>query len=293
LQNGILLPMDRRINTLERRKPSRFEGLIKVASMLPWWMGVALALGVYFGLHSLIASEGTPVWQPGMTDPFASQNIFITLARVGQYLLPLVLLLVAGVSAYGRYKRRALHQRVTSSPDRRALSNVSWRQFEALVSDAFRRRGYSVRTTGSGMPDGAVDLTLKKDGQTYLVQCKQWRASRVGVNTPRELYDVMASRSAAGGFVLTSGIFTDEARAFVRSKNIELMDGKALLELIGKVRAPVKFFRDPLSINTTGAPFCPECQSRMVMRKAKHGTNVGKDYWRCARHPDCRGTRPA
>lgn len=289
----MLMPMDRRINTLERRKPSRFEGLINLAGMLPWWMGVALALGVYFGLHSLVASEGTARVPSDMTDPFAIQNIFITLATVGQYLLPLVLLLVAGVSAYGRYTRRALHQRVASSPDRRALSNVSWQQFEALVSDAFRRRGYSVRTTGSGMPDGAADLTLKKDGLTYLVQCKQWRASRVGVTTPRELYDVIASRSAAGGFVLTSGIFTDEARAFVRGKNIELMDGKALLELIGKVRAPVKFFRDPLSINTTGAPFCPECQSRMVMRKAKHGPNVGKDYWRCARHPDCRGTRPA
>lgn len=285
--------MDRRINTLERRKPSRFEGLIKVAGMLPWWFGVALALGVYFGLHSMVASEGTLVWQPDMTDPFASQNIFITLAMVGQYLLPLVLLLVAGVSAYGRYRRQALHQRVATSPDRRALSTISWQQFEALVSDAFRRRGYSVRATGSGMPDGAADLTLKKDGQTYLVQCKQWRASRVGVNTPRELYDVMASRSAAGGFVLTSGIFTDEARAFVRSKNIELMDGKALLSLIGGVRAPVKFFRDPLSINTTGAPFCPECQSRMVMRKAKHGPDASKDYWRCARHPDCKGTRPA
>jgi restriction system protein len=289
----MLMPMDRRINTLERRKPSRFEGLINLAGMLPWWMGVALALGVYFGLHSLVASEGTARVPSDMTDPFAIQNIFITLVTVGQYLLPLVLLLVAGVSAYGRYTRRALHQRVASSPDRRALSNVSWQQFEALVSDAFRRRGYSVRTTGSGMPDGAADLTLKKDGLTYLVQCKQWRASRVGVTTPRELYDVIASRSAAGGFVLTSGIFTDEARAFVRGKNIELMDGKALLELIGKVRAPVKFFRDPLSINTTGAPFCPECQSRMVMRKAKHGPNVGKDYWRCARHPDCRGTRPA
>ncbi|MFP5408200.1 MAG: restriction endonuclease [Gammaproteobacteria bacterium] len=278
---------------MERRKPSRFEGLVERAGTLPWWMGVVLAIAVYFGLHSIVASEGASVWQPDMTNPFASQNIFIMLAAVGQYLLPLVFLLAAGVSAYGHYKRQALHDRVVGSPDRRALSNVSWRQFEALVSEAFRRRGYSVRATGSGMPDGAVDLTLKKDGQTYLVQCKQWRAARVGVNSPRELYDVIASRSAAGGFVLTSGIFTDEARAFVRGKNIELIDGKALLALIGGVRAPVKFFRDPLSINTTGAPFCPECQSRMVMRKAKHGLNAGKDYWRCARHPDCKGTRPA
>lgn len=293
MQNGILLPMDRRINTLERRKPGRFDGLIERAARVPWWLGVVLALAAYYGLHRIVPSDATAIVQQGMTDAFASPNVFNTLAVIGQYLLPLVLLLGAALSAYGRYKSHALHKRVATSPDRRALSNISWRQFEALVSDAFRRRGYSVRATGSGMPDGAADLTLKKDGQTYLVQCKQWRASRVGVNTPRELYDVMASRSAAGGFVLTSGIFTDEARAFVRSKNIELMDGKALLELIGKVSAPVKFFRDPLSINTTGAPFCPECQSRMVMRTAQHGPQAAKSFWRCARHPDCKGTRPA
>lgn len=288
----MLVQMDRRKNTLPPPKPSRFEGLLEFAGTMPWWIGVVLAFAVYFGLHSIAANEGAAVAQPAM-DSFSTPNLFITLVKVGQYLLPLILLLAAVLSAFGRYRCHALHKHVAANPDRRALSNVSWRQFEALVSEAFRRRGYSVRATGSGMPDGAVDLTLKKDGDTFLVQCKQWRAGRVGVSTPRELYDVMASRSAAGGFVLTSGIFTDEARAFVRGKNIELIDGKALLALIGGVRAPVKFFRDPLSINTTGAPFCPECQSRMVMRKAKHGPNAGKDYWRCARHPDCKGTRPA
>lgn len=285
--------MERRKNTWVRPRPSRFEGWVERIGTLPWWMGVGLAIAVYFGLHGVVASDVSDVAPGDMTAAFDSRNVFITLAAIGQYLLPAIFLLAAALSAYGRYQRRTLHKRVVSSPDRHALSNVSWLQFEAMVSEAFRRRGYSVRGTGSGMPDGAADLTLKKDGHTYLVQCKQWRASRVGVNTPRELYDVMASRSAAGGFVLTSGIFTDEARAFVLGKNIELLDGKALLALIGGVRTPVKFFRDPLSINTTGAPFCPECQSRMVKRRARHGPNAGKAYWRCARHPDCKGTRPA
>jgi restriction system protein len=278
---------------MSRRKQSFFEGLMEVSSKLPWWAGVVFAVAAYFWLHGLAISEATAVAQPGKIGGFVGQYSVQALAGVGQYLLPVIFLVGAALSALGRYKRHASHKRVVASPDRRALSNISWRQFEALVSKAFRRRGYSVRGTGSGIPDGAADLTLKKDGQTYLVQCKQWRAARVGVNTPRELYDVMASRSAVGGFVLTSGIFTDEARAFARSKNIELMDGKMLIALIGGVRAPVKFFRDPLSINTTGAPFCPECQSRMVKRTSKHGPNAGKSYWRCACYPDCKGTRPA
>jgi restriction system protein len=31
-------------------------------------------------------------------------------------------------------------------------------------------------------PDGGVDLQLKKDGNRFLVQCKQWRTQKVGVN---------------------------------------------------------------------------------------------------------------
>lgn len=92
--------------------------------------------------------------------------------------------------------------------------------------------------------------------------------------------------------MVTSGVFTDEARGFAKGTNIELMDGKALHALIAGVKAPPRFFRDPLSVMTIGAPFCPECQSRMVKRKAKRGANAGQAFWGCARYPDCKGTRP-
>jgi len=48
----------------------------------------------------------------------------------------------------------------------------------------------------------------------------------------RELYGVMAAEGAACGFVVTSGVFTDEVRAFAVGRNIELIDGKALHALI-------------------------------------------------------------
>lgn len=52
---------------------------------------------------------------------------------------------------------------------------------------------------------------LRKDGDTFLVRCKQWTALKVGVSVVRELLGVMAARGAAGGFVATSGQFTSEA----------------------------------------------------------------------------------
>ena len=48
-----------------------------------------------------------------------------------------------------------------------------WREFEMLVGEAFRLQGYQVVETGGGGADGGVDLVLRKDRETFLVQCKQ------------------------------------------------------------------------------------------------------------------------
>src|SRR5258708_15004030 len=114
---------------------------------------------------------------------------------------------------------------------------MSWREFETLVGEGFRRRGYSVKETGGGGPDGGVDLVLSKDGEKTLVQCKQWKAFKVGVSTVRELYGVMAADGAAAGFVVTSGRFTQEAVAFAAGRNIHLMDGAALMKLLKEAKA--------------------------------------------------------
>jgi len=279
-------------NVLARRKQNLFGDVIGISRTLTWWVGVVLATAAYVWLHGMATSGVAATAQLGQMGDFVDPNLFHTLAAGGQYLLPLAFLVGGGMSAYGRYQRRALHAQVAASPDKGALSTMSWKQFEGVVTEAFRRKGYSVTTSGSGGTEGGADLTMKRGGELFLVQCKQWRAIRVGVNIVRELYGEMAARGATGGFVVTSGVFTDEACAFARGKNIELMDGKALHALIRGVSVPVKFFRDPLSITTTGAPFCPECQSRMVMRRASQGPDAGKKFWRCSRYPDCPGRRP-
>jgi restriction system protein len=222
-----------------------------------------------------------------------SQNLFKALAGVGQYLLPFAFLVGAALSAYGRYKRRALHEQVAASTDRGALNAMSWQQFEALVGEAFRRKGYAVTETGGGGADGGIDLVLKKGGETFLVQCKQWKAYKVGVSTVRELYGAMAANGATGGFVVTSGVFTDEARAFARGQNIELMDGKALHALIRGVTVPSKPAPVLKVVATASEPVCPICQSAMVKRTAKRGANSGNAFWGCSQYPACKGTRPA
>lgn len=126
--------------------------------------------------------------------------------------------------------------------------------------------------------------------ERFLVQCKQWRATKVGVSVVRELFGVMAARGAAGAFVVTSGNFTDEAAAFSKGRNITLIDGAALLnELEDKAAAPQTSIQASAESST---PTCPDCDSPMVKRTAKRGANTGATFFGCSRYPACHGTRP-
>jgi restriction system protein len=91
--------------------------------------------------------------------------------------------------------------------------------------------------------------------------------------------------------VVTSGVFTDEARAFAEGRNIELMDGTALHALIRGVNAPSKAASAAPAVESEGAPACPVCQSAMVKRTAKRGANSGNAFWGCSQYPGCKGTR--
>lgn len=121
--------------------------------------------------------------------------------------------------------------RVAALP--RELKSMSWREFERLIGAAFRQRGFTVTGFGGNGPDGGVDLGLAKDGERFLVQCKHWRKQQVGVTAVHELKEAIAALGAHGGFVLTGGHFTREARDFAETCRIELIGGPSLEALVG------------------------------------------------------------
>jgi restriction system protein len=116
-----------------------------------------------------------------------------------------------------------------------ALALMSWRDFERMVSEAFRQRGFTVTGFGGYGRHGGVDLGLMKNGERFLVQCKHWRKQQVGVTVVRELNGVIAALGANGGYVVTCGQFTREAQEFAQKTKIQLFDGNALEQWIGHV----------------------------------------------------------
>lgn len=219
------------------KKTSFFEDLFHIASKLPWWISALIAISSGLYLHS-VATAPMPVY----SDPQHLQSVIFstfwrTFAMFGQYVLPLIFTAGAIASIIGRRKRRNLLESAATTKGNPLLS-ITWHEFELLVGEALRRRGYAVRETGKNGPDGGIDLIARKDGETYVVQCKQWRSVQVGVPVVRELYGAMAAEGAVGGFVVTSGTFTKPARDFAAGRNVQLIDGTVLKQWIAEAKKP-------------------------------------------------------
>jgi restriction system protein len=266
--------------------------LFELAALFPWWVGVSLALASYVLLHMYaVAPIAAPGNVPGQLGAFAASHLWKGLASIGQYLVPLALVGGAIASAITRYRRRSLVSDVAAGKSPSVLLDMSWREFEALVSEAFRLDGYTVEERRGEGPDGGVDLVLRKASERFLVQCKQWRALKVSVTIVRELYGVMAAQGATGGFVVTSGAFTSDAVAFADGRNIALIDGDKLFAMFDRVRSATSTKPAAQMPPNATEPNCPNCGKAMVKRIAKKGSNAGNAFWGCPGYPGCRGIR--
>ena len=267
------------------------DDLLYLGTRLSWRVCVAAAVGSALVLQSLAHILIAPTQLGGLSGfgGLVSRNLVGTIFRLLGFAIPLALLFAALVSAIRRSQAESLH-RGAAMGGIDAIRQLSWARFERLIGEAFRRQGYEVQETGRRSPDGGIDLVLARNGGEYLVQCKQWRTSTVGVTIIRELNGVMAARHADGGFVVTSGSFTPDARAFAATCPIELIDGARLVSLIGQAQTPSVPQRASSSNSREPSVSCPKCGSAMVRRVAKKGSYAGKEFLGCTRYPTCRGT---
>ena len=287
-----------------RPKTSPLEDFVGLVALMPWWACVGLASLSYLVLSAMARPVVMTGIQPSQVGQVVTHAMFQGLAMVGQFVVPVLCLAAAAVSATKRQQRRSLVASVAQGRAPDALDGMTWQEFELLVGEAFRLQGYEVTELGGEGPDGGVDLVLRKGKEKFLVQCKQWKALKVGVAIVRELYGVMAAKGATGGFVVTSGSFTEEAIAFASGRNVRLVDGPKLFGLIQQATAANGQGRNlrkqtsqpkapPAATMSPSAArvLCPVCSAGMVQRVAKRGDSAGSTFWGCGTFPDCRGTR--
>jgi restriction system protein len=86
----------------------------------------------------------------------------------------LVFLLPAPVAFINSLRRRHL---IEGQATIERLRSLGWQEFELLVSEHYKRKGYRVVETGGGGADRGIDLILRDESsKKIVVQCKRWAA---------------------------------------------------------------------------------------------------------------------
>jgi restriction system protein len=261
-----------------RRKESFGELLVNA----PWWVSALLAVLSYAALRWVL---------PAMVGQDKLLQAAATEAAKLAYLPAILFGVLAIGSALFATKRRRL---VDDQQSLETLRAASWKDFEYLVAEAYRRQGFEVDYSVGKGADGGVDLVLRKDGRKSLVQCKQWKTFSVGRPVLQQMFGIMNDQNADEVIVVTSGQFTVEAREFAQRNPIRLVDGPKLLELVRSVQAGRDngVQPDPAPAAAPTPPCCPRCGSEMVLRTARHGQRAGSKFWGCPSYARCKGTLP-
>jgi len=172
---------------------------------------------------------------------------------------------------------------------------MSWENFELLAGEIFRRQGFDVEISSGLGADGGKDLTLRRDGEVRLVQCKRLSAKNwVSVMEMRQFYGLLMAENAKSGIFMTTGFYSQDAREFAEGKPIDLLGRADIERLMLSVARPGEnlcIIRNWIDDFAAGArvtdPSCPRCpHSSMKLKRSA----MGRAFWSC---PRCRRTRDA
>ncbi len=249
-----------------------FEEVAENFQSFPWWAGTSV--GAFLILFSVVA--------PHL--PFGG-SLASRMVLPAQILLWAFAAAVLLYTASGVIRRRLDRHKFDRTTD---LGTLGPYEFERYVAEYYRRRGYLVTQRGGRGPDGGVDLVIENAEGRLIVQCKHWKVWRVPVTRIRELWGLVDHEKAAGAVFVTSGVFTNEARAFARGKRLELVDGAGLRQMVAEVRASSPAAAAAAVAPASQGPIrqpCPSCGAPMVLRTARRGPQAGGQFWGCSTFP--------
>jgi restriction system protein len=261
-----------------RKSPAEktLDELVRASSVLPWWLSVGLAVLLF-----IFVPFGTAEPNSSFTiNDVSSLLVGIIFGIAFKYFVPFALVLGGVMNLFKRGKSAWMFSSINKRGAKETLRNLSWKDFEFLVSEYYKQQGYRVDLVDAQGADGGIDIKLYKDNNLYLVQCKHYKSWKVSVQIVRELYGVMTAENAQRGFIITTGKFTKDAVSFAKGKEIELIDGNQLEMML-------EDGLDTLSTQTTDKEtgLCPRCSNKLVKRKGPRGEFMG-----CSSFPKCRYT---
>lgn len=168
----------------------------------PWWISMAVALALVLLARFVLPEE----------------YAFYALS----FALPFVI-----TAAMAAWKQRDVPSAARVEATLEAVSAMSWRDFSALVEQAYQRDGYTVTRCV-----GAADFTLVKGNRTVLLCAKRWKAASHGLEPLRELDSQRRALEANEAIYIAAGTVTDNARRFAAEHRVRLMESAELTRLL-------------------------------------------------------------
>ena len=200
--------------------------IIDFLVQIPWWAYVSLSASFYLVLKFLVPY-------------FEVQSNLVNEVHVslGPVVAPVVALALLSPVTFSLLKSSRRKKLLALKEEILSIQELSWQEFKRLVAEAYRRTGYTIMENSSFTADPSVDLIIRKSANLYLVQCRYWQNRKLGIREAKNLFSLMHDKQASGVFLLTTGIFTNEARHYALGRPIHLIDGIELVELLRKVRS--------------------------------------------------------
>jgi restriction system protein len=198
--------------------------IVDFLAQIPWWISVTLSTSLYVLLKFVVPYVETQ-----------STLVNETHISLGPFLAPVVALAFLSPITFSLLKssrKKKLHE---LRDEIQLIQNLAWPQFKERVAEAYRRNGYNIMENSAFTADPSVDLVMRKSANLYLVQCRYWQNRKLGLREVKNLFSLMHEKQASGVYLLTTGIFTYEARHYALGRPINLLDGIGLVELLGKV----------------------------------------------------------
>jgi restriction system protein len=99
---------------MARRKNSSLKIIMELTTMLPWWVGICLAVLAYFILHYVADLQLTPAVGLEVFGTSFVKQLAVSMAGVVQYVMPVIFIFGTIGSLVQKQKKDSLYGRLTS-----------------------------------------------------------------------------------------------------------------------------------------------------------------------------------
>jgi restriction system protein len=179
--------------------------LFAVLLRKPWWISLLVAAGFVAIAQALLPAHYRNVGSLGA--------------------LPFVV--IAGIAFW---RQLGAPSESESRSVLEGASRMGWPEFDQALRAGFTRQGWQVR---SGQ--GGADLVLERNGQAAsLVSARRWKAARHGEESLQALDNAMRKQDVSRGVYVALGELTPQATRLAKSRQIEVVQGDALVRLLRK-----------------------------------------------------------